>query len=244
MIPFGIKKIHNVANNQQVTKVRIFCYLCSMRKWITFTAFLALVVACTARGGWTEWEQTVIERSDSVMYVAVMPADSAILRAQSVDFGPKELASAQMQTLLDKMYRTLTDPSQDGVGIAAPQVGINRRLVMVMRYDKPGQPIEPYINIRIDSLIGPKNPGPEGCLSIPPYRGVVRRHPKVQISYLKADGTPVTEQVEGYSAVIFQHECDHLDGILYIDRADTVYVNEAWAAERENFNYDRPEWWD
>ena len=177
------------------------------------------------------------------MYVAVMPEDSAILRAQSMDLGPKELASAQLQTLLDKMYRTLTDPSQDGVGIAAPQVGINRRIVLVMRYDKPGEPIEPYINIKIDSLIGEKVPGPEGCLSVPPFRGVVKRAPKVQISYLQRDGTPVTEQVEGYSAVIFQHECDHLDGILYTDRADTVFVNPAWAAEREAFTYARPEWW-
>ena len=141
------------------------------------------------------------------------------------------------------MYRTLPDPSQDGVGIAAPQIGINRRLIMVMRYDKPDKPIEPYLNIRIDSLLGQKVPGPEGCLSLPPLRGTVQRYPKVQISYLKADGTPVTEQVEGYSAIIFQHECDHLDGILYTDRADTVYVNEAWAAEREQFSYQKPIWW-
>ena len=213
-----------------------------MKTIIRILAILAITTGCTARG-WSEWEQTVIDRSDSVMYVAVMPADSAILRASSTDLGPKELASAQLQTLLAKMYRTLTDPSQDGVGIAAPQVGINRRIVMVMRYDKPGKPIEPYLNIQIDSLLGVPVPGPEGCLSVPPYRGVVKRAPKVQISYLQADGTPVTEQVEGYSAIIFQHECDHLDGILYTDRADTVFVNEAWAAEREAFSYPRPDWW-
>ncbi len=214
-----------------------------MKNLLKIACFLALATACTSRSGWSQWEETVIDRSDSVMYVAVMPSDSAILRASSTDLGPAELASAQLQALLAKMYRTLTDPSQDGVGIAAPQVGINRRIVMVMRYDKPGRPIEPYLNIKVDSLIGTPVPGPEGCLSVPPYRGVVRRAPKVQISYLQADGTPVTEQVEGYSAVIFQHECDHLDGILYTDRADTVYVNEAWAAEREGFDYARPEWW-
>jgi peptide deformylase len=141
------------------------------------------------------------------------------------------------------MMHTLTDPSQDGVGIAAPQVGINRRIVLVMRYDKPGQPIEPYLNIQIDSLYGTPEPGPEGCLSLPPYRGTVSRYPSVQISYLTPDGTFVSEQVDGYSAVIFQHECDHLDGILYTDRADTVYVNEAWAAERKDFTYSRPSWW-
>ena len=215
-----------------------------MKKTLVLFALAAVLFsACTSRSGWTAWEKTVIEQSDSVMYVAVMPADSAILRAVSQDFGPKELGSEQLQTLIRKMYRTLTDPSQDGVGIAAPQVGINRRLVLVMRYDKPEKPIEPYLNIRIDSLIGQKTPGPEGCLSVPPYRGIVRRAPSVQISYLKADGTPVTERVEGYSAIIFQHECDHLDGILYTDRADTVYVNEAWAAEREAFSYPRPDWW-
>jgi len=212
-----------------------------MRKFL-FIILLA-VMACTGRSGWTAWEQTVIDRSDSVMYVAVMPADSTILRTPSQELGPKELASPELQTLLAKMYRTLTDPSQDGVGIAAPQVGINRRIVLVMRYDKADKPIEPYLNIHIDTLWGQKTPGPEGCLSVPPYRGVVQRYPNVQISYLRPDGTPVTEKVDGYSAIIFQHECDHLDGILYTDRADTVYVNEAWAAEREGFSYKRPDWW-
>ena len=212
-----------------------------MRKFL-FIILLA-VTACTARGGWTAWEQTVIERSDSVMYVAVMPADSAILRTPSQDLGAAELQSAELQTLLAKMYRTLTDPSQDGVGLAAPQLGINRRIVLVMRYDKPDKPIEPYLNIHIDSLWGEKVSGPEGCLSLPPLRGTVRRYPQIQIHYLKPDGTPVTEKVDGYSAIIFQHECDHLDGILYTDRADTVYVNEAWAAERESFSYKRPDWW-
>ena len=214
-----------------------------MKTIIRILALLALATACTARSGWSNWELTIIDRSDSVMYVAVMPADSAILRASSTELGPKELSSDRLQTLLDKMYRTLTDPSQDGVGIAAPQVGINRRIVLVMRYDKPGKPIESYLNIQIDSLLGVPLPGPEGCLSVPPYRGVVKRAPKVQISYLQADGTPVTEQVEGYSAIIFQHECDHLDGILYTDRADTVFVNEAWAAERQAFSYPKPDWW-
>lgn len=205
--------------------------------------FLLLAVGCTAPRGWTAWEKTIIERSDSVMYVCVMPQDSAILRTPSQNLELELLQSAPLKTLLDKMYRTLTDPSQDGVGIAAPQIGINRRLILVMRYDKPGEPIEPYLNIQIDSLLGEKEPGPEGCLSLPPYRGIVRRYPRVQISYVKPDGTPVTEKVEGYSAIIFQHECDHLDGILYTDRADTVMVNENWAEERKGFSYEKPDWW-
>ena len=192
---------------------------------------------------WTAWERTVISNSDSVMYVTVMPADSAILRAKSRDLGAKELESAQLKTLLAKMLRTLTDPSQDGIGIAAPQVGINRRIVLVQRFDKAGEPIEAYLNIKIDSLLGEPAPGPEGCLSVPPYRGIVRRHPRIQIHYLTPDGTPCSEQVEGYTAIVFQHECDHLDGILYTDRADTVFVNSAWAAERAVYTYPRPAWW-
>ena len=161
---------------------------------------------------------------------------------------PVENFDAKLHALLDDMLETMIAANgvgiaANGVGIAAPQVGINRRIVMVMRYDKPGKPIEPYLNIQIDSLLGVPVPGPEGCLSVPPYRGVVKRAPKVQISYLQADGSPVIEQVEGYSAIIFQHECDHLDGILYTDRADTVFVNEAWAAERQAFSYQKPDWW-
>jgi peptide deformylase len=214
-----------------------------MKKAMKILAAALGFLLCSCAQPWTQWERAVIEKSDSVMYVCVMPQDSAILRAQSIDLGARELRSQQLQTLLDKMMRTLTDPSQDGVGLAAPQLGINRRIVLVMRYDKPDKPIEPYLNIQIDSLWGEKISGPEGCLSLPPLRGTVRRYPQIQISYLKPDGTPVTEKVDGYSAIIFQHECDHLDGILYTDRADTVYVNEAWAAEREAFSYKRPDWW-
>ena len=207
---------------------------------IVFALCIGLIGCNSA---WTSREREIIRTSDSLMYVTTIPADTAILRAQSVDLGPRELESPELQTLLAKMLRTVTDPSQDGVGIAAPQIGINRRLILVMRYDKPGEPIEPYLNIQIDSLLGEKVPGPEGCLSLPPYRGIVRRYPRVQISYVKPDGTPVTEKVEGYSAIIFQHERDHLDGILYTDRADTVMVNDNWAEERKGFSYEKPDWW-
>ena len=183
-----------------------------------------LSVGCASRSGWTSAEKEVIGQKDSVMYVYTMPKDSAVLRAVSKDLGERELSSAQLRTLLAKMLRTVTDPSQDGVGIAAPQVGINRRIVCVMRYDKPGEPFEAFLNIRIDSLIGPVSSGPEGCLSLPGLRGTVPRHRAVQISYLTPAGEPMTERVEGYTAIIFQHECDHLDGVLYTDRADSVWT--------------------
>ena len=174
----------------------------------------------------TSQERTVIEKSDSLMYVTIFPQDSAILRATSVDVPSRAFKSEQLHTLIAKMLYTVTDPSQDGVGIAAPQVGINRRIVCVRRFDKAGAPFESYVNIRLDSLGGNIVTGPEGCLSVPFKRSLVPRHSSVDISYSDLQtGKKVTETVEGYTAVIFQHEVDHLDGILYIDRADTVYTN-------------------
>lgn len=212
-----------------------------MKKLLLMSAILlcGVLASCSP---WTPREKKIIALSDSVMYVTVMPEDSVILRSRSIDFPAAALESAEFRRLVDLMYRTVTDPSQDGVGIAAPQVGINRRLVWVQRFDKPGEPFEWYANIRIDSLLGPVVRGPEGCLSVPPMRGIVPRSSSVVISY--ASGRErVTERVEGYTAIIFQHECDHLDGILYTDRADSVFVSEKWKAEREGAEYPRPGWW-
>lgn len=188
----------------------------------------------------TSWEKRVIQEQDSVLYVTTLWQDSSILRTPSADLSSAELRSALLKTLEAKMLRSVTDPSQDGVGIAAPQVGINRRVVWVQRLDKDGEPFECYENIRIDSLFGETVLLEEGCLSVPPLRGRVPRYNDVKISYL-SNGQKVTETVEGYTARIFQHECDHLDGILYIDRADTVFTHTSWAATRSAFDYTRPE---
>ena len=172
-------------------------------------------------------ERRLIVRSDSVMRVLNIfdPADTAVLRAQSTDLSDRSLRSKDFKMLSAKMLRTVTDPSQDGVGIAAPQVGINRRIVAVQRFDKSGEPFEVYPNIRIDTMMGPQVCGPEGCLSVPGRRGVVPRYREIVISWKDpATLQVVRDTVRGFTAVIFQHECDHLDGILYTDRADSVFV--------------------
>ena len=215
-----------------------------MKKTITRLTFLLVVVllfpgrSCT----FSSWEKRVVRQQDSVLYVTTLWQDSTILRTPSTNLSHRELQSAVLQTLEAKMLRTVMDPSQDGVGIAAPQVGINRRVVWVQRLDKEGEPFECYENIQIDSLFGETVLLEEGCLSVPPLRGRVPRSSGVVVSYLR-DGKRVTETVEGYTARIFQHECDHLDGILYIDRADTVFTHDSWAAERAAFDYTRPAWW-
>jgi peptide deformylase len=104
-------------------------------------------------------------------------------------------------------------------------VGINRRIVAVQRFDKNGEPFEVYPNIHIDTMMGPRVCGPEGCLSVPDRRGIVPRYREIVISWKDpATLQGMRDTVRGFTAVIFQHECDHLDGILYTDRADSVFV--------------------
>lgn len=175
----------------------------------------------------TREEKALISGSDSLMRVLTIfdRGDSLFLRNASNDFTGKDLRSKEFKALAAKMLYSVKDPSQDGVGIAAPQVGLNRRVVCVQRFDKPGEPFGVYPNARLDSLWGEKVPGGEGCLSIPGYYGSVRRYPNIIVSYTDPKTLKtVRETVEGFTAVIFQHEIDHLDGVLYTDRADSLWV--------------------
>lgn len=155
--------------------------------------------------------------------------DNAILRTECTDFSLEALKTDDFTRLAELITATVRHPSQDGVGIAGPQVGLSRRIVAVQRFDKPGEPFEVYPNIRIvwasDSLAR----GPEGCLSVPGRRGEVLRSQEIVIEYADmneinsvtdGDVPMIQDTVSDFTAVIFQHETDHLDGILYIDRLD------------------------
>ena len=205
---------------------------------------VAVVMILTRPKPFTKEQRTIIRQSDSVMYVTVWPEDSVVLRTPCADLTNAELKSKDLKTLMAKMLATVRAPQQDGVGIAAPQVGISKRIICLQRFDKDGGPFECYLNVRIDSLFGEIGKGPEGCLSVPPMRGLVPRYTSVIVSYVHPETLEARrDTVTGYTAVIFQHECDHLDGILYIDRADTVYVSSSWEAERRMYDYARPDWW-
>lgn len=189
-----------------------------------------LLFGCGHNGGsLTRAEKALINGSDSLMMVLTVAdsADLAVLRAESVDFSAADLASPEFAALVAKMKYTVRDPSQDGVGIAAPQVGLNRRLIVVCRLDMPGEPFEAYANVQIDSLWGDDIVGREGCLSIPGLRGNVARKEFAAVSYADiAADTIRREVVSGYVARIFQHEVDHLAGILYTDRTGEVWEVE------------------
>ena len=204
-----------------------------MRKY-SFIFVIALSIlshSCDTPGAadLSKEEKALIAESDSLMRVLTVydKEDSLLLRNASIGFTDRDLLSKDFEALAAKMLHTVQDPSQDGVGIAAPQVGLNRRVICVLRYDLPGEPFGVYPNARLDSLWGERLSGPEGCLSIPGWAGSVPRYQNIIVSYTDPETLQtVKERVEGYTAVIFQHEIDHLDGILYTDRADSLWVDE------------------
>ena len=112
----------------------------------------------------TDSERAIITQADSMMRVLTIAdsLDNAVLRSTSRNLSASSLLSEEYSRLEQLMVSTVTHPSQDGVGIAGPQVGLNRRIVAVQRFDKAGEPFEVYPNIRIiwasDSLAY----GPEG----------------------------------------------------------------------------------
>lgn len=209
---------------------------------------ILLSVSCNRPGeGFTDEELSLINGADSIMRVLTIEdsLDNAVLRSISTDMSAKALSSPEYERLVRLMVATVTHPSQDGVGIAGPQVGLNRRVVAVQRLDKPGEPFEVYPNIRIVSMSDSLAYGPEGCLSVPGRRGEVLRSQEIVIEYAdierlneaddrdhgrqhhgglrrrKSSPAPLPvcrDTAKGFTAVIFQHECDHLDGVLYIDR--------------------------
>ena len=193
-----------------------------MKRFLIIVTTLMALASCTGNG-WSDSESRLIMEGDGLMRVLTVddPADSLILREPSAMMSVEDLKAPEYEALARRMVITVTDPSQDGVGIAGPQVGILRRVVAVQRLDKEGEPFEVYPNIRIVAFRGEPVSGPEGCLSVPGRRGKVLRWRDIDIEYTSPKTLQDTlETVQGFTAVIFQHECDHLDGVLYTDKLD------------------------
>lgn len=108
-----------------------------------------------------------------------------------------------------------------GVGLAAPQVGIMRR-IFVAEPDFESGKVYCFVNPEIVSLEGTQE-SEEGCLSVPGYSGKVERPEKITIKGLDRDGNPQEYNFEGFEAIVMCHEFDHLEGILYTDKAEEVY---------------------
>lgn len=135
-------------------------------------------------------------------------------------------SSADVRALVDDMLETLRDA--DGVGIAAPQVYESRALFIVASRPNPRYPDAPVMEpeVAINPEILDRSPGMvkgwEGCLSIPGIRGEVPRHRKIRVRYRNLAGDFIDRELVDFVARIFQHEYDHLNGIVFLDRLESV----------------------
>ncbi len=135
-----------------------------------------------------------------------------ILRTVSDDFLLADIDNTDTKQLVAEMKRSIV--LEHGVGLAAPQIGVNKRLIVVET--KTG--IKAYFNPKIKTKSFKMIEFEEGCLSVPGIWGVVDRHRSVVVEVISETGHPEEISASGLISVIFQHEIDHLDGILFIDK--------------------------
>ncbi|RRJ92638.1 peptide deformylase [Paenimyroides tangerinum] len=149
--------------------------------------------------------------------------DLKILKTQSTEINSINLDLAH---LIQRMHETVTNENSKGVGIAAPQVGINRQVILVQRVDKEDRPFEFYINPKIIWQSEILREGDEGCLSIPDVYKSVKRSLVITIEFQNLENEIFSETLEGFVAVIFQHEIDHLNGILFTDLIESQFQSQ------------------
>jgi len=147
------------------------------------------------------------------------------LRKVSLPVG-SELKTASFQQTIDNMIATMR--FHDGVGIAAPQVGLLKRVFTMEMADNPRYPdrdafpLRIVINPEIDVVDASLVDSWEGCLSIPNIRGKLKRYKAIILKAIDREGNSFQETLEGFAAIVAQHEVDHLNGTLLIDRMDTM----------------------
>lgn len=155
-----------------------------------------------------------------VMKLPIVAYGDPVLRKKATDFAPEEIAG--LKQLVADMYETMYNAR--GVGLAAPQVGLSKRLFVIDA--TPFDDEEPelkdfkkaFINPQILEETGEEWPFNEGCLSIPDVREDVYRQPEVRLSYYDEDMQPREETFKGMAARIIQHEYDHIEGKLFTDK--------------------------
>jgi peptide deformylase len=138
------------------------------------------------------------------------------LRQRSEEIDPKLIKTPEFQAWLDDLVETMW--KADGVGIAAPQVGRPIRVFIAVDGRTPHVVINPVVTGKSWRM----EDGEEGCLSVPGKYGVVRRYRAFKIKCLGRDGEKAIHEPTGFFARVLQHELDHLDGVLFIDRAKKI----------------------
>lgn len=154
--------------------------------------------------------------SSLVRSICLIPREQALLRTRSVRVRSVADGASVIRDLLD------TWPTVGAYGIAAPQIGVSKRLFVYKPYEAPVE-MEPIAltNPKIIRASGEVKDY-DGCLSVPGIYGETRRAERIEISCQDANGVARRLKFEGFTARIIQHEMDHLDGVLFIDRLDTL----------------------
>lgn len=149
-----------------------------------------------------------------ILPVVMLPAAS--LRERSKEVDPKNIGTNEFQAFLDTLIETMIE--SDGVGIAAPQVGRNDRVIIVSEKKGP----KAYINPELTKISDELQESEEGCLSVPGVWGIVDRAKKITFTALDRHARRVEFTAKGFYATVYQHEVDHLDGVLFIDKAKKI----------------------
>lgn len=146
----------------------------------------------------------------------VVKLPTPTLREPSRTLSREEVLNPEFQKFLDQLIVTMF--VENGVGIASPQVGRNIRAVVVAPDGKP----ECWINPEIIKASSATVDSEEGCLSVPKKYGLVKRHKKITVRAMNRHGRIEEREEKGFAAIVWQHEIDHLDGTLFVDRAEQV----------------------
>ncbi len=162
----------------------------------------------------------------------ILHVGNPLLREVSREVTRDELASAPMQRLIDDLIDTMR--AANGAGIAAPQIGELVRIATIEVNTNPRYPYKPKIPLTVvvnpvvefldDEMVDVN----EGCLSVPNMRGNVMRHVNIRVRYLDRDGNEHDEVKRGLTAGTFQHELDHLDGLLFLDKVFDTTTLTTW----------------
>ncbi|MCA9650452.1 MAG: peptide deformylase [Myxococcales bacterium] len=166
----------------------------------------------------------------SVLPIAQIGAP--VLRQRARELTADELASDEIQAFIDDLVETMHHAN--GAGLAAIQVSRPIRVVAIEVHDNPRYPYKPNIplTILVNPVLTPLSPerfdNYEGCLSVPNLRGVVSRLATLRVQALDRHGAPIDREVRGITAGTFQHEVDHLDGTLFIDRVTDTTTLTTW----------------
>jgi len=173
------------------------------------------------------------------MALNIIEIGHPVLREVAAEVSMEELASNETQTFIDELIDTRKQAN--GAGIAANQVAVAKRIFIVEVQNNPRYPYKPeypltvMVNPQVEFLTEDRFQSFEGCLSIPNLRGSLPRCPKIRVTGLDRHGNKLDFEVRGITAATFQHELDHLDGILFPDKVEDTKTFCTWNEFSERF---------